>query len=84
MAEAVLGPLTIPIAVIAAIVIGIIAWKVFKFAAKKILAVLQGLVGLALLGLVFFSTGSLETVYMVGLLLAGIGIVLSAVSNFLG
>jgi hypothetical protein len=79
-----ISPMLVPIAIVAVIIIVIIAWKVLKFAIKKISAVIQGIAGLALIGMLFYMTGQIEATIAIGFGIAGIGLIFGAISNILG
>ena len=70
--------MAIPIGIIIAIVLVIVAWKIFKFTLKKISAVIQGLAALALIGYVLIAN-PIDLTIAFGL--AGLGILFGAISN---
>jgi hypothetical protein len=70
----------VPVAAIVAIVVVFVAWKFFKFAVKKITAILQGLIALALLGYVM-SQQVIDLRIAFGL--AAVAILLGAIANVL-
>ncbi len=74
------------IAVIVAIIAIVVAWKVFKFAFKKVSAVIQGLAALALLGYVLSAYFNIVAEFNLTIAfgLAGIGILFGAISNIFG
>lgn len=71
-------PLMTPIMIIIAIVAVVIGWKVFKFALKKILAILQGIVALVLIALAL--AGQPQGMPVFGGLV-GLGLLFGAISN---
>ena len=76
--ETVLNTAMVPIAGIVLVIVAIIAWKVFKFAVKKISAVIQGIIAIALIA---FALAGSPAELKIGFGLAGVGILFGAISN---
>jgi len=69
--------LFIPVAIIIAVIVIFVAWKFFKFAIKKVAAILQGLIALGLLAYVLTQQIDLRIAFG----LAALALLIGAISN---